>query len=115
MDTFQVDIYTWKVQIYPTGRGAEQNKSFSVFLVLEDDRPISNGRHLFAEFEIILKNKNKGPDRSKHRVAWFTKSDLIHGFEDFIPLVKFTDSEYTKDGSLTIHVHIKKLFRQEDV
>ncbi|XP_021726421.1 uncharacterized protein LOC110693594 [Chenopodium quinoa] len=112
-ESFKVDDYTWKVQIYPNGRSSEQNQSFSVFLVLQKTTSTANEKHVYAEFELILKDKNNGPDISKKGFAWFTQSDNTKGFEDFISIAEFKKTDkYTKDNSLIIHVHIKKLYKQ---
>ncbi|GAB2218145.1 hypothetical protein Droror1_Dr00001363 [Drosera rotundifolia] len=70
---------SWELRIYPRGFGAALRTSLSLFLNLVDFSDLTNGRKLFVEKTLRVKNQLNREDASDSTCSWYTKAKHSKG------------------------------------
>ncbi|KAK2984404.1 hypothetical protein RJ640_002628 [Escallonia rubra] len=105
---YKIGDYPWWLFLYVKGYGKSKGKSISLYLYLGKGAAIPEGRKLYAEYKLRMKN-NSG-DGNKHWVKEdqhsFSPETYGEGFEDFVALDKLDKQGLIKDDCLEIEVEI---------
>ncbi|KAH0980646.1 hypothetical protein GBA52_007823 [Prunus armeniaca] len=75
----------WQLCVYPKGYGKERNKSLSLYLRSADD--LDTLPSVYAEFKVrVIDRSLKTHNTERRGNHWFSSSDCISGWPDFMPL-----------------------------
>ncbi|KAL3824137.1 hypothetical protein ACJIZ3_020166 [Penstemon smallii] len=107
-EEFHVGDHTWKMEVYPRGNGAEEDRSISIFLSLVDSS-LTPSRKVKANYTVKIKHQNNGEDCIKSGNQWFACSgDDSWGWDEFMAISDMNDpaSGYLVNDCCIIEVEI---------
>ncbi|KAH7512812.1 hypothetical protein FEM48_Zijuj12G0129700 [Ziziphus jujuba var. spinosa] len=120
--TFNAGDHTWKIKLYPRGKGNGLGTHLSLYLALSNPTTLPPGTKIYANFTLRVlchidakyhhyaKGKKKLKKKKKFYVLskWFSASDYEHGLSRFMTLPYFTGyflitDTCTVEAEVTVH------------
>ncbi|BFG21491.1 hypothetical protein CerSpe_077650 [Prunus speciosa] len=93
----------WLLGVHPKGYGEERNKSLSLYLQSADD--LDTLPSVYAEFKLRVIDRNlQRPNTERRGNHWFSSSDRIYSWPDFMPLG--TLERFLKGDTLSVEVEM---------
>ncbi|GAB2264011.1 hypothetical protein Droror1_Dr00026145 [Drosera rotundifolia] len=83
---FTVEGRSWNLLLHPQGNGIGAGQYVSLFLILKDLWDLTNGKKLYVEYELCIKNQAGYSDFKSKCRAWFHSSVPSWGFSTFLAL-----------------------------
>ncbi|GAB4856358.1 hypothetical protein Ancab_040485 [Ancistrocladus abbreviatus] len=76
---FSMGGRSWKLEMFSRGHGKALGKSLALFLTLLDSSNITNGRRLFVDGELRVKNLKNEPDKTSKLNETYDKLNTCWG------------------------------------
>ncbi|GAB4830652.1 hypothetical protein Ancab_040193 [Ancistrocladus abbreviatus] len=105
----------WKLVMYPRGCGKNWGKSLALFLVLLDCSDVTDGRKLYVNMEIHLKNLRNEPDITEKIIACYQVSSASWGI-NLILLRDLHNPEkgFKLDDKLILEIEVKHMYLMDE-
>ncbi|GAB4838782.1 hypothetical protein Ancab_028324 [Ancistrocladus abbreviatus] len=105
-------IYLRKLCLYPKGNLRGKNRYLSLYLYLEHANDLIDGRKLYVEFVLSIKDQLTDSDHEKSVGYWFDSDKDHQGFDDFLPLTELNNplKGYKANGTVIIAATINQMF-----
>ncbi|XP_050211395.1 uncharacterized protein LOC126661584 [Mercurialis annua] len=109
-EEFAIGGSKWRIRLYPKGNLKTKVKSLSIFLRLEDDATFENGRKLYVEYMLRVRNQFEGEHCEKEGQFEFESKDGW-GFSNFMSLNDLNDKSkgFIHDNTLIVEVEIQAM------
>ncbi|GAB2267613.1 hypothetical protein Dimus_002595 [Dionaea muscipula] len=116
-DHFTREGRSWRLQIYPRGWGAGQGKSLSLYLSLVDFADLTNGKKLYVEKELSVKNLQNHKDATKTSRGWFTKSSHCWGISNLLSVsdLRNANKGFKVDDKVIVEVKLNLMMLTKDI
>ncbi|GAV61149.1 MATH domain-containing protein [Cephalotus follicularis] len=109
-DVFTRYHHQWKLLVYPKGDSRAKGEELSLFLCLENCSSLQ-GRKLYAEFKLCVKNQLNDNHQVKEAYNWFCASCTDWSWSDFMSLEHLRDSSkgFIENDTLIVEVNIRRV------
>ncbi|GAB4838749.1 hypothetical protein Ancab_028292 [Ancistrocladus abbreviatus] len=109
---FPIEGRHWKLCLYPKGNLRGKDKYLSLYLYLVDATDLTDGRKLYADFVLSIKDQLNDSDHEKSVGFWFDSGKDHEGFDDFLPLTELNNplKGYKANGTVIIATTINEMF-----
>ncbi|XP_060668833.1 MATH domain and coiled-coil domain-containing protein At3g58370 [Ziziphus jujuba] len=107
--TFNAGDHTWKIKLYPRGKGNGLGTHLSLYLALSNPTTLPPGTKIYANFTLrVLCRLGSEYDHYAKVSKWFSASDYEHGWSRFMTLPYFTGyflitDTCTVEAEVTVH------------
>ncbi|KAL2534874.1 TRAF-like family protein [Abeliophyllum distichum] len=86
---FNAADQTWKIQVYPKGKGSGIGTYMSIFLALAEPEKLSSTTKIYAEFTLRILDQINGKHYFGTANYWFSASNNVRGWPRFVSLPYF--------------------------
>ncbi|KAL9259607.1 MATH domain and coiled-coil domain-containing protein [Drosera capensis] len=116
-DEFTREGRTWKLQIHPEGHKAGYNKGISLYLCLVDFTDLNNGKKLYVDQELRVRNLRNQKDVSRIARAWYTNSAHNWGISNLLSLSDLNSPEkgFKIDEKVIVEVKLNLMMLMNDI
>ncbi|CAA2988877.1 MATH domain and coiled-coil domain-containing protein At2g42460-like isoform X2 [Olea europaea var. sylvestris] len=83
-EPFNAADQTWKIQVYPKGKGSGKNNFVSVYLALAEPEKLSPATKIYAEFTIYILDQINGKNYFGTANYWFSGKNCVRGWPRFV-------------------------------
>ncbi|GMH18156.1 hypothetical protein Nepgr_019997 [Nepenthes gracilis] len=116
---FLMEGRSWKLKLAPKGHASGLHKSLSASLVLNDATDLTNGKKVYVEHELRLKNFQGPQDTDIARItrAWYSRSNGCEwGTDNLISLSELHDPSkgFLLEDKLILEVKLNLVFLMSD-
>ncbi|CAA2972127.1 RESTRICTED TEV MOVEMENT 3-like [Olea europaea subsp. europaea] len=88
-EPFNAGNQTWKMQIYPKGKGSESSNFISLYLALAEPEKLSPSTKIYAEFTLRILDHLHGRHYYGTVNHWFTAINCVRGWPKFVSVGYF--------------------------
>ncbi|KAH7835471.1 hypothetical protein Vadar_026405 [Vaccinium darrowii] len=109
--------HKWNLLFYTNGCSTTRGKSVSLYLNLADCGSLPDGRKMYVEFKLRMKNQANGDWHEFAGKRWYCASSLGWGFSKFMALSDFSNSSkgFLMNDAVVIEAQITQIFAPQDI
>ncbi|KAL9263494.1 MATH domain and coiled-coil domain-containing protein [Drosera capensis] len=116
-DEFTREGRKWKLQLYPRGYGAGYNKAISLYLFLVDFTDLINGKKLYVEHELRVRNLQNQKDATRMAGGWYINTGHNWGVANLLSLSDLHNSKkgFKIDDKVIVEVKLNLMVLMKDI
>ncbi|XP_022842380.1 MATH domain and coiled-coil domain-containing protein At3g58360-like [Olea europaea var. sylvestris] len=86
---FNAADQTWKIQLYPKGKGTGKDNYISLYLALAEPEKLSPTTKIYAKYTLRILDQINGIHDSDIANHWYSASNSLWGWQRFAPISYF--------------------------
>ncbi|XP_050209018.1 uncharacterized protein LOC126659726 [Mercurialis annua] len=108
---FTIGGNNWSITVHPKGDSREKDKSLSIFLKLENHASFDNGKKLYVEYMLRVRNQLVGQHRELDGYIKFSSTTSSWGYSKFMSLIDLNDKSkgFLFNNTLIVEVEIQTM------
>ncbi|GAB2209673.1 hypothetical protein Drorol1_Dr00026894 [Drosera rotundifolia] len=103
---WEIENFSKKLILHPKGNGSGTDKFITLFWAPHDESFDADGRQLYADFELCLRNHLESGNGIKRTSVWFCEACLSFGSKEFVSISDVCDplKGFLANDALTVEV-----------